>query len=56
MPDILHLHELEVLERICLGDMIDALLQAAIKGNLTGGNTENWRFIRLGDISSYETQ
>ena len=33
--------------------MRDALLQAAIEGKLTGSNTDNWQFVRLGDISSY---
>ena len=28
-------------------------MQAAIEGKLTGGNREGWRFVRLGDISSY---
>ncbi|MBQ3585858.1 MAG: restriction endonuclease subunit S, partial [Synergistaceae bacterium] len=34
-------------------DLRRAVLQAAIEGNLTGGSQENWRFVRLGDISSY---
>ena len=45
--------ELEALERRFPGDMRDALLQAAIEGRLTGSNTDNWRQVRLGDISSY---
>ncbi len=46
-------NELETLERKFPGDMRDALLQAAIEGRLTGSNTDNWRQVRLGDISSY---
>ena len=46
-------NELEALERKFPGNMRDALLQAAIEGKLTGSNTDNWQFVRLGDISSY---
>ena len=46
-------NQLEALERKFPNDMRDALLQAAIEGKLTGGNTDNWQFVRLGDISSY---
>ena len=34
-------------------DLRRAVLQAAIEGELTGGKREGWRFVRLGDISSY---
>ena len=43
-------NELADLERRFPGDMRDSLLQAAIKGRLTGSNTDNWRYVRLGDV------
>ena len=43
-------NELEALERKFPGDMRESLLQAAIEGRLTGSNTNNWRFVRLGEI------
>ncbi|MBQ9389546.1 MAG: restriction endonuclease subunit S, partial [Synergistaceae bacterium] len=33
------------------GDLRRSVLQAAIQGELTGGSQENWRWVRLGDIS-----
>ncbi len=45
-------NELEALEWKFPNDMRDALLQAAIEGKLTGSNTDNWRWVRLGDIVS----
>ena len=45
-------NELKVLERKFPNDMRDALLQAAIEGNLTGGKREGWQFVRLGDVIS----
>lgn len=45
-------NELEALERRFPGDMRDSLLQAAIEGRLTGSNTDNWRYVRLGDVIS----
>ena len=44
-------NELAELERRFPGDMRDSLLQAAIEGRLTGSNTDNWRWVRLGEIS-----
>ncbi len=32
-------------------DLRRSVLQAAIEGKLTGGSRENWRFMRLGEIS-----
>lgn len=43
-------NELEILEQKFPGDMRDALLQAAIEERLTGSNTDNWRYVRLGDV------
>ncbi|MBR4195439.1 MAG: restriction endonuclease subunit S [Synergistaceae bacterium] len=43
-------NELEALERRFPGDMRDSLLQAAIERRLTGSNTDNWRYVRLGEI------
>lgn len=43
-------NELEALERKLPGDIRDSLLQAAIEGKLTGSNTENWQWVRLGDV------
>ena len=43
-------NELEALERKFPGDMRDSLIQAAIEGRLTGNNTDNWRYVRLGDV------
>lgn len=44
---------LEALTKKFPSNMRDSLLQAAIEGRLTGSNTNNWRQVRLGDISSY---
>ena len=44
-------NELAALERRFPGDMRDSLLQAAIKGRLTGSNTDNWRYVRLGECA-----
>ena len=46
-------NELAALERRFPGDMRDSLLQAAIKGRLTGSNTDNWRYVRLGDVGNF---
>ena len=43
-------NELEALERKFPDDIRDALLQAAIEGRLSGSNTDNWRWGRLGEI------
>ena len=48
-------NELEALERKFPCDMREALLQAAIEGKLTGSNTDNWRWVRLGDIGRWQS-
>ena len=46
-------NELYDQERRFPGDMRDALLQAAIEGQLTGGKRESWRWVRLGDVGTF---
>ncbi|MBQ9594551.1 MAG: restriction endonuclease subunit S [Synergistaceae bacterium] len=46
-------NELEALKKKFPGDMRDALLQAAIEGELTGGSQEGWRWVKLGEIANF---